>query len=575
MYIDVVPNRKSPPAVLLREAHRQGKRTIKRTIANLSDWPQDRVDMLRRLLAGERLVSAKEVFVVEKTTPHGHVEAIMAMIRKLGLDDIIASKPCRERNLVLAMIAERLLYPCSKLATTRVWHMTTLAQELQVHDADEDELYDALDWLLERQERIENKLASRHLAEGCQIFYDVSSSYYEGKVCVLARRGYCRDGKQGMAIIVYGVMTDAEGRPIAVKVYEGNTGDPSTVPDQVQTLRERFGLNRVVLVGDRGMLTQTQIDLLRQYPQLGWISALRTEAIRSLYNAGSIQMSLFDKQNLAEIVSDDFPGERLMVCFNSRLADERRRTRDELLGETDKLLCKLSLEVQRRKKKMLTAAEIGIKLGRIRGKYKMGKHYTFEISDGRFKWQRNQQSIDEEKCLDGIYIVRTSEKPHQLSCEDTVRSYKRLSQVERAFRTLKSMDIRIRPIRHWNNDHVKAHIFLCMLSYYVEWHLRKAWSPLLFDDEQLDAERAKRDPVLPATSSASAKVKKSKRQTSDGLPIQSFDTLLKTLGTRTRNMCRVTTSDNSFEQVTPPDALQSRALELLKMHPVNGNAKTA
>jgi transposase len=573
MYIDEVPNRNSPPAILLRECWREGKRVRKRTLANMTRWPPPVVDAIRRALNGERLVSVDELFSIERSRPHGHVEAVLAMMRRLGLDSLIASRRCRERDLVVAMIAERILHPCSKLATTRLWHTTTLAEELNVADADVDELYAALDWLLARQKRIEKKLAKRHLRDGDQALYDVSSSYYEGHTCVLAVHGHDRDGKKGLPIIVYGVMTDAEGRPVAVDVYPGNTGDPTTVPDQVEKLRRVFGLSRVVLVGDRGMLTQTQIDNLKQYPQLGWISALRTGSIRKLAVVGTIQMSLFDQQNLAEIVSPEFPGERLVVCFNPQLAEERRRKRDELLAATEKELHRISREVKRRTTKPLGESEIGVKVGRVVNRFKMAKHFSLTIEDGRFEWARAEETIATEAALDGIYVIRTSEPSERLSAEDTVRSYKNLSHVERAFRTLKGVDLRVRPIRHRTEDHVRAHIFLCLLAYYVEWHMRKAWAPLLFDDEELDADRKTRDPVAPAQPSASAKKKKRRRKTDDGFPVHSFQTLLEELATRCQNRCRARTAPSAepIEVITDLTPLQSRAFELLQLYPVAGN----
>jgi len=342
MYIEIVPNRNSRPAVLLREGWREGKKVCKRTLANLTDWPAQKVDALRRVLKEETLVSPDEAFSIERSLPHGHVELILESIERIGLDKVVSAKRCRERDLVLAMIIERLVHPCSKLATTRLWHSTTLADQLEVGDADEDELYAAMDWLLARQSRIEKKLAKRHLSEGSQVLYDVSSSYYEGHTCPLARLGHNRDKKRGKPIVVYGVLTDAQGRPLAVEVYPGNTGDPTTVPNQVNTLKQRFGLDRVILVGDRGMLTQTQINELKRHPGVGWISALRSEKVRKLFDQKYLQLSLFDRQNLAEIHSPDFPGERLMACFNPLLAEERKRKRRELLDATEQALEKIS-----------------------------------------------------------------------------------------------------------------------------------------------------------------------------------------------------------------------------------------
>jgi transposase len=565
MYIERVPNRNSPPAILLREGWREGKKTRKRTLANLSDWPEHKIETLRRLLRDEILVSPHELFTVERSRPHGHVEAVLGTIHKLGLDGAIAAKRCRERDLVVAMIAERLIHPCSKLATTRLWHTTTLAEELSVVDADVDELYDALDWLLARQPRIEKKLAERHLSEGAVVLYDTTSSYYEGRRCPLARFGFDRDGAKGLPIIVYGVMTDDEGRPVAVDVYPGNTADPTTVVEQVEKLRQQFGLSRVVMVGDRGMLTQPQIEKIKTHPGLGWISALTSVSIRELVKGGHLQLSLFDEKNLAEITSPEYPGERLVVCFNPLLAEERGRKRQELLAATEKGLARIAKEAARRTKKPLTQAELGIKAGKVLGRYKMGKHFTLTIGAGSFQWTRRQDSIEQEAKLDGIYVIRTSESKQRLSAEDTVRKYKSLAQVERAFRCLKGIDLLVRPIRHRTEDHVRAHVFLCMLAYYVEWHMRKALRPILFEDDQLEEDRKKRDPIAPAKPSDSVQKKKRERVTADGLPVHSFETLLIELGTRSRNSCKVKSdrSGPTFTQVTIPNALQARAYELL------------
>jgi hypothetical protein len=575
MFIEAIPNRNSPPAILLRKSVRRGKRTLKQTLVNLTNWPEQVVAGLDRLLRGEKLASVNDLFTVERSLPHGHVEAILGTMGKLGLDKVIASKRSRQRDLVVAMIAERLLHPCSKLATTRLWHTTTLAQELSVGNANVDELYDALDWLLARQGRIERKLAKRHLGEGAMVLYDVSSSYYEGHTSPLIRYGYNRDGKKGRPIVVYGVMSDEAGRPVAVDVYPGDTADPMTVPDQVEKLRKRFGLSHVVLVGDRGMLTQTQIDQLKQHPQLGWISTLRSQAIRQLVEGGTLQLSLFDEQSLAEITSPDYPGERLIVCRNPLLAEERRRKREDLLAATQKALEKIAREVARRTKTALRKEQIAVKVGKVVNRFKVAKHFRLTIDDGLFHWERCQRTIDREQALDGIYVVRTSEPSDRLSPEDAVRQYKNLAQLERAFRCLKGIDLRLRPIGHRTEDHVRAHIFLCLLAYYVQWHMRKAWAPLLFDDEELDENRNRRDPVAPARPSRSAKKKKTTRRTADGLPVHSFDTLLADLGTRCRNRCRTKTGKTTFtfDQLSEPSPLQARALELLGVCPVRGNPK--
>jgi len=573
MYIETVPNRNSPPAVLLREGWREGNKTRKRTLANLSHWPQLKIDTFRRLLQDEPLVSPQALLATQKTLPHGHVEAILTAIRKLGLDSLISTKRCPERDLVLAMIAQRLLDPSSKLALTRPWHATTLAEELGVGEASEDDLYQAMDWLLERQPRIEKKLAARHLHEGSLVLYDVSSSYYEGHTCPLAQYGHDRDGKTGLPIIVYGLMTDRQGRPVAVEVYAGNTGDPTTVADQVNKLRERFQLSRVVLVGDRGMLTQPPINKLKAHPQMGWITALTSVAIRGLLAEGSLQPSLLDERNLVEIQSPDYPGERLMVCYNPLQAEQRRRKREELLAATEKELTRIAKAAERRTHKPLQATEIALQVGKVLGRYKMGKHFQHTIEESKLSWSRRTEAIADEARSDGIYVIRTSEAAEQLSAADTVRSYKSLAQVERAFRSLKGLDLLIRPIRHRTEERVPAHIFLCMLAYYLEWHLRQVWAPLLFEDEQLAEQRPHRDPILPAHSSESAQAKKFTHHTADGLPVHSFHTLLADLASRARvtYSLKADQSGSTFQQVPAPTPLQAKAYELLNPLPVAGN----
>jgi len=573
MYIEKIPNRNSPPAILLRESWREGKRIRKRTIANLSQLPGHVIETLQRALKGEHLVSIHEVFRIERSFPHGHVAAVVKMIRRLGLDNLIAAKRTRQRDIVMAMIVERLIHPSSKLANTRLWKTTSLGKELDVEDAKVDELYDALRWLLRRQRRIENKLAARHLSEDSPVLYDVTSSYYEGRTCPLAMFGHSRDHRKDRPQIVYGVMTDEKGRPVAVDVYPGNTGDPSTVIDQVEKLRTRFGLGRVVLVGDRGMLTQTKIDILRQFPGIGWISALKSGAISSLIQSGTIQMSLFDKTNLAEISSPEFPGERLIVCYNPFLAEERTRKREALLDQTRKALDKIATEVKRRTKTPLMKDQIALKVGKIINRYKMGKHFSFTIEDGQFLWRVDKNAVETEKMLDGIYVVRTSEPKKRFSAEKTVRTYKSLSLVEHAFRTLKGIDIRVRPIYHRLEETVRAHIFLCLLAYYVEWHMRHYLAPLLFEDEDIESTRLVRDPVAPAESSVSAKIKKSRRRTSDGFPVHSFETLLQDLATQSKNIClsQLETSTTRVELITEPTPLQTRVFELLDVYPVNGS----
>lgn len=571
MYIDKVPNRNSPPAILLRESYREGGKVRKRTVANLTQWPPQVVEAIRLALKGKDLVPMEDAFSIQRSLPHGHVELLLSMARKLGLDRLIASRPCRQRDLVLAMILERLLRPASKLATTRHWHSTTLAQELGVADADEDELYEALDWLLERQERIEGKLARLHLEEGGLARYDVSSSYYEGRACPLARYGHNRDGKKDKPIIVYGVLTDSRGCPVALQVYPGNTGDPTTVPDQVEKLRDRFGLDRVTLIGDRGMLTQRQIETLKQHPGLGWISALRSGGIRKLMEQGAIQKSMFDRSGLAEIASPDYPGERLIVCFNPLLADERARKREDLLQATEKELEKIETAVRRRTKTPLSKEEIGLRIGRVVGRFKVSKHFSLHIEEGAFRWERNEEAIVSEVALDGFSVIRTSEGGDRLSAEDTVRAYKGLSHVEQAFRCLKT-DLKARPIYHRTEEHVKAHLFLCLLAYYLEWHLRKALAPLLFEDEELENDRQTRDPVAPARASESAKKQKSERKTPEGFPIHDFRTLLAEMGTLCKNWCRFDVHPDAplIARNTEPTPHQARTMNLVDAYPVTG-----
>jgi hypothetical protein len=492
------------------------------------------------------------------------------MTRRIGLDRLLAARPCRERDLVLAMILERLLHPASKLATTRLWHTTSLAQELGVEDADVDQLYGAMDWLLECQDRIEQALARRHLGAGAPVFYDVTSSYYEGRSCPLMRFGHNRDGKKGKPQLVYGVLTGRGGRPVAVAVYPGNTGDPATLPDQLDKLKERFGLARVVLVGDRGLLTETQIARLRQHPQLGWVAALRSAAIRRLVEQKHLQLSLFDQQNLAEITAPAFPGERLIACYNPFLADERARKRADLLAATEKDLAKIARQVQRRTKTPLSAAAIGQKVGRVIARFKVAKHFRLDLADGAFAYRRDQEAIAAEARLDGIYVLRTSEPEARLSAEDTVRTYKDLAQVERLFRTLKGIEVLVRPIRHRDERRVRAHVFLCLLSAYLEWHLRRAWASLLFEDDTLEQERQARDPIAPATPTPHARRKKATRRTDEGLPLHSLDTLIADLATRCRNTCRLQGDPDAptFTQITAPTPLQRRAQDLIDSFPV-------
>ena len=570
MYIESVPNRNSRPAILLRQGWREGKRVRKKTLANLTDWPSEKVEALRQVLKGRRLIAPEDAFTVERSRPHGHVEALLSVCRRLGLERLIAAKRCRERDRVLAMVLERLLHPASKLATTRLWHCTTLAEELGV--GDEDDLYEAMDWLLERQERIEQRLAKRHLHEGEPVFADVSSSYYEGRTCPLMRFGYNRDRKRGKTQLVYAVLSAPGGCPVAVQAYPGNTADPNTVPDQVMKLKERFGLERVVLVGDRGLLTQVQIEHLKRHRGLGWVSALKSLQVRALVEQHALQLSLFDEQNLAEIVSPDYPGERLVACYNPLLAEERSRKREELLATTEAGLERVAREAARRTRTPLGAAELGRKVGRVLGRHKMGKHFEWEVDNARLRYQRNAERIEAEARLDGIYVLRTSEPATRLSSHDTVRTYKGLADVERWFRTLKGLEVRVRPIRHREERRVRAHLFVCLLAGYVEWHLRRAVAPLLFGDETLEAARRTRDPVAAAKPTPRAREKKARRRTDDGLALHSLDTLLAELATRCRNTCRVLSDPTApaFSLLTEPTHTQRRVAELIEMFPVPG-----
>ncbi len=560
-------NGKTYVSYLLRRSFRQDGKVKHLTLGNLSHLPERLIEIIRRSLQGESFVTSDEAFRTLATKPHGHVEAVLTTVRKLDLENLIASTPSRQRSLILALIVQRILFPCSKLASTRHWQTTTLAEELGVADATSKELYAAMDWLLARQKDIEKKLAQRHLREDAVVLYDVSSSFYEGHTCPLACYGHDRDGKKGLPIIVYGLLTDGQGRPVAMDVYPGNTADPATVPDQIAKVRQRFALTRVVLVGDRGMLTQTRIDTLKEYPGLGWISALRSEAIRELIDKGTLACSRFDQVNLAEITSPDFPGERLVACYNPLLAEQRHAKRQRLLTATETNLQQLAAEVQRRTQKPLSAVAIGLKAGKVIGRHKMAKHFQLQIADGSFTWSRKETSITCEEQLDGIYVIRTSEPDSVFSPENCVRTYKSLSLVERAFRCFKGLDLLVRPIRHRVDPRVRTHLFLCLLAYYVEWHMRHALQSLLYADEELDQDRWERDPVKPAEASASAQAKKKTHKTADGRTAHSFATLLAHLATRSRSTHQIVSdpTGSTFQQVTEPDALQAEALHLLKL----------
>jgi transposase len=552
-------------SVLLRRSYREGGKVKHETLGNISHLPPDTIHLIRESLAGRAFISAADAFEIERSLPHGHVKAVLGTMNKLGMESLISSTPSRERDLVMAMIAQRVINPGSKLDHTREWKNTSLGKELGVNEAEVHELYGALDWLIGRQERIETKLAKRHLREEGLALYDVSSSYYEGEKCPLVQYGYSRDGKQGKPIIVYGLLTDEPGRPISISGYPGNTGDPTTVPDQVNKLKGRFKLKRIVMVGDRGMLTGPQIKEIAKHEGLGWISALKGQAIRELVDRGDIQMSLFDRLGLLEVVSDQYPGERLILCFNPLSEEKRKKERQRLLTRTTADLDKIKAEVARRTRAKLSDAQIGVKVGKVIGRHKMGKHFEIKISDGILQWSLNQEAIKQEAELDGIYAVRTSESDQRFSAADAVRKYKGLSVVEQAFRCLKGPDLSIRPIRHWTADHVRAHLFICMLAYYVYWHMKMALAPLLFVDENLSDERKERDPIKPAETSEEAKRKKSELVGQDGFEIQSFASLIRNLATMTLNYC-VAKGDPSraqFVKQTQSNQFQAKAFELL------------
>ena len=563
MHIDVVPNRGSRPAYLLRESFRQGGKVRKRTIANLSTLADDQIDAIRRVLRGERLAPASELFEVTASRIHGDTHAVLSAMRRLGFRELLSSRPSFEAEIVMGLVAARIVAPHTKLATGRWWQTRTLPQDLRIEHATEDDLYQSMDWLLDHQETIERKLAARHLEEGGLALYDLSSSYFEGKTCPLAAIGHNRDGKKNKLQVNYGLLTDRRGCPVAVSVYEGNTGDAKTLIPQVAKLKKAFGLERVVLVGDRGMIGQAAVEDLRNIAGLEWITALKSSQIRRLVEGEALQLGLFDKRNLFELTHPDYPGERLMACRNVELGKLRAHKRQSLLEATTKELEKVRAMVTRGD--LREAGKIGIRAGRVINKYKVAKHFDLTIDDARFDFVLREDNVAAEAALDGIYVIRTSLSKSQMSTADTVRSYKALAEVERAFRTLKTVDLEIRPIHHRLAGRVRAHIFLCMLAYYVEWHMREAWRPLLFADEDLAA-KATRDPVAPARRSAAAIEKAEKKTLPDGSPAHSFRSLVESLSTIVRNTCRppgAPAGTPGFTVVTTPSPEQQRALDIL------------
>jgi len=561
MHIHTIPNRNSPPAILLRESFRENGKTKKKTIANISSWPADKIEALARLLRGEKLVGVHDLFDTVSSFQHGNVEAVLKTVRALDLARVI-SKPCRERDIVVAMIAAQVLDPQSKLAFTRWWKMTTLPQELELGEVDEDELYAAMDWLVERQNKIEKKLAARHLTEGGLVLYDLTSSYFEGSKCPLAKLGHNRDGKKGKLQVNYGLLADGRGCPVAVSVFEGNTADPKTLTTEVWSLKERFHLASFVVVGDRGMIGQKQIDTLLRPEGVDWITALKTGAIRDLIRDGSVQLGLFDERNLFELEHPDYPGERLVACRNPELAKLRAHKRESLIAATKKDLEKVRGMAGRGKLK--GTAAIGVRVGKVVNKYKVAKHFALDIRDEGFDFRVDEESVGAEAALDGIYIVRTSLPPKRMSADDTVRNYKALAEVEQAFRSLKTIDLHVRPIRHRLEDRVRAHIFLCMLAYYVEWHMQEALRPLLFSDEDQAAKKT-RDPVAPAKRSKGAIAKIKTKRTADGLEVHSLQTLLRNLAGIVKNVCRRKGDADAATTAlfTTPTPTQARALALL------------
>ena len=563
MHIDVVPNRNSKPAYLLRESYREGGKVRKRTLANLSALPIEQIERIRQILRGEQLAPVDTLFESVGSAHHGHVQAVLSAMKRLGFDALLSSRPCRERDLAVAMVAARILQPHSKLATTRWWHVTTLPEILGVSDATEDDLYEAMDWLLARQERIEKKLSARHLRENGLVLYDLTSSYFEGITCPLAALGHNRDGKKGKLQVNYGLLASPGGCPVSVSVYEGNTSDPTTLLEQVTKVKDAFGIKNLVLAGDRGMITQKQIDSLKDVAGVDWISALKTGGIRELLRSGALQMGLFDERNLFELTHPDFPGERLIACRNPELARMRAAKRQDLLLATTQELDKVKAMVKTGR--LAGKDKIGVRVGRVINRYKMAKHIALAIDETHFSYQIRQDQVAAEAALDGIYVIRTSLPKERMSAEDAVRSYKSLSDVERAFRCLKSIDLLVRPIRHRLEDRVRAHIFLCMLSYYVEWHMLEAWRPLLFADED-QAAKAKRDPVAPAKRSKAALAKVATQRLDDNTVAHSFQTMMTELSGIVRNTCRrhgAEPSEPTFRMITTPNPKQARALALL------------
>jgi len=578
MYVATVPNRSSPPAILLRESYRAGGKVKSRTLANLTHWPPAKIAALRRVLVDEPPAAQRSAgpggagaFEIQRSLPHGHVAAVLGTLRRLGLEPLLATKRSAARDAVVALIVARVIDPRSKLATARGLDgetaFTSLGETLGLSSATPDELYAAMDWLLPRQPAIEQALARRHLAEQTLVLYDVTSTYFEGRTCPLARFGHSRDGRKDKLQIVFGLLCNAAGCPVAVEVFDGNTADPKTLTEQIEKIQQRFGLQRVVVVGDRGMLTAARIERELRPKGLDWITALRAPAIRALADAGVVQPSLFDERDLAEITTPAYPGERLVACRNPWLAEERARKRKELLAATEEELDRIVAATGRSKNRLRGQDQIGLRAGKVLNRFKMGKHFRLEISTDSFRYQRDDEAIAAEAALDGIYIVRTSLPADTLKAEQTVRAYKGLAVAERAFRSLKTVDLKVRPIHHRLAERVRAHVLLCTLAYYVEWHMRQALAPLLFDDDDKPAGEARRlSVVAPAQRSARAARKAATQETAEDRPVHSFQTLLADLATLAKNRVRFAESNAATMTIyTQPTPLQQHALALLQV----------
>ncbi len=557
---------------LLRRSVRVGKKVKKETVANLSHLPEELIRIIRRYLKGEAFAGAGESFRIDRSLPHGHVAAVLGTLRRLGLEKLLGKKPSRRRTLTVGMIAARILEPSSKLAVAGHLNAetscTSLGEVLGAESVDVDELYHTMDWLIQRQSGIEDALAERHLTDGSLMLYDVTSVYFEGRTCPLAGLGHNRDGKKGKLQIVVGLLCNAEGRPVSVQVFRGNTGDPKTLLPQIEKIRSRFDLSRVVLVGDRGMITEARLREDVRPAGLDWITALRAPSIRQLVDCGSLQLSLFDETDLAEISGPAYPGERLIVCKNPLLAEDRARTRMELIKATEKHLDTIVQATMRHARKLKGKDKIALRVGKVVNRAKVGKYFNLNITDNSFGYSRNEERISQDARLDGFYVIRTSVPEQDLTAQGTVRCYKSLAKVERAFQSLKSADLRVRPIHHRLEDRVKAHVFICMLAYYVDWHMRKALAPILFDDDDRSkAQTLRQSVVKPARRSKGALRKASTRKTEDGIPVQSFQSLLSHLGTLTKNTVRLVSSDVAFCQYSEPTAVQRKAFELLGVSP--------